>query len=139
MGKNKRLKPTPPDGGKRLSSPAPVTDPDTLPPKFCLRGMRAGFSINDCEKDEKAAFAARLFELSRSSWAELRQMPRHGQGWEKLERNAIRGGIPSEITADVDIIAFRFCGKAPMVGYRSQDGVFNIIWLDRSFTLYDHG
>jgi hypothetical protein len=102
--------------------------------------MRRGFSVEDCEKDERAAFALRLYELSRKSWAELRQMPRHGQGWEILPRKAIKGdGIPDEITADVDILAFRFCAKAPMVGYRSKDGVFNIIWLDRVFTLYDHG
>ena len=43
--------------------------------------------------------------------------------------------IPSVITPDVKILAFRFCA---MVGFR--DGViFHVVWLDRGFTLYDHG
>ena len=140
MAKNKnQLKPKLPDSGKRLASPAPAFDPDVLPPKFCLRGMRSGYSVEDCAKDERAAFASRLYELSRSSWKELRQMPRHGQGWERLPHHAIQGDkVPAEITADVDLIAFRFCGMAPMVGYRSKDGVYNIIWLDRAFKLYKH-
>jgi hypothetical protein len=28
--------------------------------------------------------------------------------------------------------------RAPMVGYRVQ-AIFYILWLDRDFTLYDHG
>ena len=91
-------------------------------------------------KAEKAAFADRLYELSRSPWASLRQMPRKGQGWEVIPRHAIKGdGIPASITEDVNIIAFRSIGNAPRVGYRSKDGVCNIIWIDRDFTLYDHG
>jgi hypothetical protein len=141
MAKNSnRLKPKQPDKGERLSAPPPAHNPELLPPKFCLRGMRRGYSIEDCEKDERAAFASRLYELSRSKWSELRQMPRHGQGFETLPANAIKGdGIPAEITDDVDILVFRFSGKKAMVGYRSKDGVFNIVWLDRAFKLYDHG
>jgi hypothetical protein len=42
------------------------------------------------------------------------------------------------VTEEVNLIAFRFDGKKPMVGYR--DGVtFYVLFLDRSFTLYDHG
>lgn len=101
--------------------------------------MRRGFSVPDCEKTEQSAFAQRLFELSRNTWAELRQMPRHGQGYEKIERDAIHGDqVPGHITDDVNLIAFRCIGKAPMVGYRTSDGVFNVLWIDRQFKLYDH-
>lgn len=127
------------DGGRRIL-PHSSEDADRLPPKFCLRGLRARYSLTQCTKDEKASFADRLYELSRSSWAELRQMPRHGRGWEIIPRKSITGdAVPSTITDDVNLIAFRFHGMAPMVGYRSRDGVFNIVWLDRDFTLYDHG
>jgi hypothetical protein len=60
------------------------------------------------------------------------------QGYEKIPHVRIRAGIPPAITEDVDILAFRFCGKAPMVGFR-LDEVFFVVWLDRGFTLYDHG
>jgi len=133
-----RIKAREGDQGKRLSTHA-SDDPDKLPPKFCLRGMRPKYSLTECTKDEKAAFADRLYELSRSTWAALRQMPRKGQGWEVIPRHAIKGdGIPLFITEDVNILAFRCVGNAPMVGYRSRDGVFNIIWIDRDFTLYEH-
>lgn len=58
-------------------------------------------------------------------------------------RNSPRGAIsekpPSEMKPDADYIVFRFQGKKPMVGFRDAYGVFHILWLDRNFTLYDHG
>jgi hypothetical protein len=45
----------------------------------------------------------------------------------------------SHLTEDVQrLIAFRFAGNRPMVGYRVQ-AIFYLLWLDRDFTLYDHG
>ena len=59
-------------------------------------------------------------------------------GMSRSPRDALRAPIPSHITADVQrFIAFRFVGQAPMVGYRVQ-AVFYILWLDRTFTLYEH-
>jgi hypothetical protein len=141
MGKKARLKRPTPEQGKRLSLPDEnPKDYDSLPPRFCLRQLRTGFSLADCQKDEKAAFADRLFEISRLSWAQLRQAGRHGQGYEKISWSAIKGdAIPSSFSADLVLIAFRCIGKAAMVGYRSADGVFNILWIDRAFRLYDHG
>ena len=72
------------------------------------------------------------------TWAQLRQSPRDKLGYEKISRDSIRGGIPNVVTEDVDIIAFRFCDKAPMVGFRAQDGTFFIVWFDRRFRLYPH-
>ncbi len=63
--------------------------------------------------------------------------PRHGLGYERIEKNAIKCGIPSVVPDDTDLIAFRFAGNAPMVGYR-KERTFFILWLDRDFTLYDH-
>lgn len=127
--------------GSKVSVPSPAApSPDNLPPKFCLRQMRAGFSVSDCDKGQQAAFAQRLYELSRTSWADLRQAPRHGQGLEKIPRSAIRGDrVPEGVRDEAEFIAFRCIGKAAMVGYRTSDGVFNIIWIDRNFDLYDHG
>ena len=65
-------------------------------------------------------------------------MPRHGQGWEIIRRESIKGDSVPDISEDAHLIAFRCMGKAPVVGYRSADGVFNILWIDRDFDLYDH-
>ena len=73
------------------------------------------------------------------SWSELRLSPQHGLGYEQIPRHALRVSLPSHLTEDVQhLIAFRFAGNAPMVGYRVQ-AILYILWLDRDFTLYDHG
>ncbi len=141
MGEKFRLTRPKSNQGRRISTDEhDSVDTFRLPPKFCLRRLRPGYSIPDCEKDEKAAFADRLFELSRLTWAQLVNAGRHGQGYEKIDRTSIKGDrVPEDISADVSIIAFRCIGLAPMVGYRTSDGVFNILWIDRAFKLYSHG
>jgi hypothetical protein len=100
--------------------------------------LRKDYCLSDCNKDEKAAFADTLHKLSQITWNEISSSSRHGAGYERINRDAIRSGIPVHLKADVNFIAFRFCGKAPMVGYRDEN-VFHVIWIDRTFSLYDHG
>ena len=107
-------------------------------PTFCLRFIDRVYCISCCEQDDKAAFADTLVQMSKLTWNELRQAHRHGIGSEKIERTAIKRPIPSHITEDVALLAFRFSGKKSMVGYRMKE-MFHIIWFDRDFTLYDHG
>lgn len=73
------------------------------------------------------------------TWAEIQRFPRHGNGSEILSRESLGDrSYPVEVTDDVNILAFRFFGKAPMVGYRIGR-VFTVLFLDRDFSLYDHG
>lgn len=124
--------------GKNISPPVTTEEsPEQQPPTFSLRYISKDFSLADCTKDEKAAFADTLHKLSQMTWSQINSSGRHGSGYEKISRVSIKASIPSHITEDVNLIAFRFCGKAPMVGYR--DGVtFYVIWIDRNFTLYKH-
>ena len=72
------------------------------------------------------------------SWAAINQAPRHGLGYEKIDRASIRTAIPSHLKEDVNFfLAFRFFDKAPMVGYRKEE-IFYALWLDREFKLYKH-
>lgn len=109
-------------------------NPDSLTPKFCLSMMRGGGCLTCCTKDEQAAFADTLRRLSNLTWGQIRQAPRHGLGYEKITK--IDFTLPPQVTEDVTMIAFRFFGKAAMLGYRNQD-VLHILWLDRTFTAYD--
>jgi len=95
-------------------------------------------SLSVCTKEEKAALAETLVKLSQLTWAQITNSPRHGSGYEKIVRESIRAPIPKHLVEDVNFIAFRFCGKAPMVGYRENE-IFHVLWLDRNFTLYHHG
>ncbi|WKM72880.1 hypothetical protein Q2T70_03790 [Klebsiella oxytoca] len=120
-----------------LSSKDDACDVDSNPPIFSLRYVQKDFCIDCCEKHEKAALADSLFRLSKISWSEIRKAGRHGLGTEKISRSAIKAPIPSHVTEDVEFIAFRFCSKAPMVGYK-LGAVFYVLWLDRAFKLYKH-
>jgi len=135
-----RIKPRDAEKGKRFQTPSvvPQKSDDSRTPLFCLHHLQKGYCVLDCEKNEKAALAETLRKLSQLSWSQIRQAPRHGSGYEKISKNSIRAAIPPNVTEDTSIIAFRFCGKAPMVGYRLRE-VFHICWLDRKYTLYPHG
>jgi hypothetical protein len=111
---------------------------DALTPWFCFAKLRPSHCISECTKDERAALADTLRLLSSMTWSELRHAPRKGRGYEKIARNSFNAHIPDAITQDVDLLSFRFCGNAPIVGYR-MDRVFHVVWVDRAFDVYNHG
>jgi hypothetical protein len=111
---------------------------DREKPVFSLHLLQKGYCVADCKTNEKASLADCLRKLSNFCWLELKNDKRHGLGCEKIDKHCIKASIP-EITPKNDtFLAFRFHGKAPMVGYR-EGRIFHILWLDRSFALYDHG
>lgn len=133
-----KLRKTNPDRGKRIQPhESTAKDTDKMPPVFSLSGIVTGYCITDCEKDEKLAFVDHLRRLSQLTWRDLRFAPRHGLGYEKIARNSINVGIPTNISEEVNFISFRFHGEKAMVGYKVSN-IFHIVWLDRSFKVYDH-
>jgi hypothetical protein len=142
MGKNKRIKPPsyPAQTKGRILEPSSdkIFNYDDCHPVFCLRYLEDDYGLDQCTKDEQASFAKALRKRSQMTWHQIWSADRHGLGAEKIARESITAPIPKHITEDIEyFIALRFCGKAPMVGYRIND-VFRIIWLDRDFTLYKH-
>jgi hypothetical protein len=134
-----RFKPPKTEKGERIQVRSnPDAQLQLQPPTFSLRYLNKDYCLSKCTKEEKAAFADKLHKLSQLSWQEIMQADRHGLGFEKIAHSAIKTSIPAHLGEDVNIIAFRFAGKAPMVGYRDQ-ATFYVIWLDRDFTLYRHG
>lgn len=107
-------------------------------PVFCLHHVDPSWCITNCEPQDKINFANRLRALSQISWEQIKIAPRHGLGTEKITRHGVKFKIPPEVTSDVELIALRFSGKKPMVGYRDLD-VFHIICFDRNFRAYNHG
>lgn len=112
-----------------------VSDEDRKP-KFSLRLLQPSHCISQCEKDDRAAFAEKMRRLSQLTWAQIRQQDRHGLGFEKISHDAIKVGIPEEAKAE-KLIAFRFSGPKPMVGFK-KEATFYVVWFDRDFTLYNH-
>jgi hypothetical protein len=112
---------------------------DTMPPIFAFDRMQegTGFSITCCDDSNRSAALERIFKLSQMTWSQIHNAPRHGFGTEKISWHAIKAPIPKTVTEDVTLLALRFNGKAPMVGFR--DGrTFHVLYFDHSFKLYDH-
>lgn len=139
--RRKKLKAQEARGKGQLKNPAPEQSIPSLQqtPLFCLNKIVSKYCLSRCEKNEKAAFADTLHRLSQLTWGEIQNAPKGGMGTEKISRDRLTSArIPSGITDDVQLLAIRFCGNAPMVGYKSER-VFHVLFLDRDFTLYDHG
>ena len=110
-----------------------------LKPIFNLEYLSGAYCLTLCDQEQSAAFALALHKLSRLTWQEIQHAPRHGLGSETISRDSIKNQkYPDELTDDIKLLAFRFCAKASMVGYRIGR-VFTVLFLDRDFTLYDHG
>jgi hypothetical protein len=139
MGKNNNFKANQ-NKGNKIAPPIPSKEVSDLhkKPIFSLVHLQKDYCLSKCDKKEKAAFADTLHKLSQMTWQDILFSPKHGSGSEKISRNSIQTTIPDHLTEDVKFLAIRFCAKAPMVGYREQN-IFQIIWIDRSFSLYDHG
>ncbi len=137
---SKHLKKRSIKGCKNLKAPKPATHDnfDQQKPRFSLEFIQPEYCLSHCDQKEKAHFADSLLKRSRMTWSELKSVGRHGLGYEIIKRNAIRASIPGHITEDVNLIAFRYNGKYPMVGYRHQSTFF-ILWVDRTHRLYDSG
>lgn len=121
---------------KERPSERKSTNQDT--PWFCFNKLQNGHCISDCDQEQQAAVAETLRRLSQLTWNDINQAPRHGMGYEKIAQTAIKAAIPPAITEDVQLLAFRCHGLSPMIGYRF-DRVFHLVWIDKSFDVYDHG
>ncbi|WP_208937066.1 Panacea domain-containing protein [[Haemophilus] ducreyi] len=117
----------------------PTTDLDIDFDKFSNEEKDLLNDINDVY-GQFSAWKLRNNKLSKFTWQELRNSPRHGCGTEKIEHKAIKGcSVPDFIIEqNISLLAFRFQGKKPMVGYR-ENQIFHILWLDRDYSLYNHG
>lgn len=106
-------------------------------PVFCLKYLHKKYDLDKCEDKEKIALITRMRKLSAMTWKDIQLADKHGFGTEKLPQHIINASIPSHLSKDEVLLAFRFDGKKPMVGYRNSF-IFHVLYLDRDFTLYAH-
>lgn len=110
-------------------------------PVFCLRHLYRGFTINDCDKVQKACLVEKLSRMAQCSWYQL-ETGSHwtGAGFEKLPKSSMNVGLPSIVTDDVGKLhSMRFGGsKYRLIGIRSG-GVFHITHVDVELKAYPHG
>lgn len=122
----------------KLQTSGPSALPQVEHPVFCLRYLDGDYGLEQCEADEKCSLVERFHKLSQLNWQQIISSQRHGLGSETIKRTSIKRPLPKHLTQDVTLIALRFQGNKPMVGYRNGS-IFHVLWIDRAFTLYDHG
>lgn len=127
----------------KLLSPKEVSterSPEQLPPIFSLENIQRSHCISAInDRSERGLFLDALFTLSQMTWGQINSAPRHGLGTERMPATQIKARIPPCVTADVNLLVFRWKGKLPFVGFR--DGrVLHVLWVEQQFgDLYDHG
>lgn len=108
-------------------------------PLFSFRHLQ-NTSFTDCkEVTFFQSFMKRLKNLSELGWNGINTSQRHGYGMEKLPQNIIKPQLPSIITPEVQLFAFRAIGNnLPFVGFR-EGKIFHILFIETSFgDIYDH-
>jgi len=123
MTKSKKRTPEQPKNlSKRPKTPDEQILYDELPPKFSFQFTikHHNFGYDSLDDKHKVALIDRLKLLGQIKWSVLKQAPRHGLGYEQIERSALNFSLPDDIPAESNIIAFRFFGMAPILGFRSQ-------------------
>lgn len=117
----------------------PVIEYDNCKPIFSFQHMKYGkqHCLSICQKSDRAAVAARLVRISQKTWKELKSEPKEGIGFEEISRNSLNQGvaIPSPVTPETLITAFRFSESGRMVGFR-QGKVFHVVAVGAN--LYSH-
>lgn len=109
-----------------------------LPPVFELNLRDRHYCLDNCQnRDQQAAFAKTLHKLSQLTWGQIMGANRKGVGTETIRRDQLHAAVPPWVTPDVELLALRFSGKHPMVGFR-LGRVLTILWLDVDMTLYNH-
>lgn len=134
----KRIKHRKAKGSARIQAPsAPNYDLHT--PIFSLEKLQQGdYCLSALDQENKAMFAEAIYRRKSLTWADIKKLPRHGLGTEKIPKSQINVAIPEFITEDLsEFLVFRYHGMKPMVGYRQRD-VFFVLWFDHNFSLYPH-
>lgn len=134
----KSIKRPNPSGGKNIVAPDQRSgSTNLLKPVFSFEYLVTSHSVDVCESDDRSALAVQLSKIGSLTWAELQGAHRHGLGYEKIAQTSMKVALPAIVTPDITLIAFRFNGKKPMIGYRS-DQTFYILFLDSKYTCYKH-
>lgn len=104
---------------------------------FSLRHLQKSYCFSNCQPNEKQALADSLFKRREMTWLSISKEPKHGLGFEKISASSLNVTVPKLVPEGASILAFRFNGKAPMVGFK-ENNIFHILWLDRDYTVYTH-
>jgi len=124
----------------KIKSKGTRYDSENNPPRFSFRDIitDSKFSFDALEQKDKVNLINTLNVLGHLTWSEIYKQPRHKSGCETIAKESLKFTLPSNIPNDSNILAFRFSGMAPMLGYKSAFGTFYILAFDTKFKAYKH-
>ncbi|GAB6393517.1 MAG: hypothetical protein MdMp014T_2890 [Treponematales bacterium] len=113
-------------------------DDFTRRPCFSFQNTHPRYGAASCDEKQRSDLCLTLERLSALTWTDIEGAHRHGLGAEKISRDAIKPDLPGGVPKSATLLAIRFSGKAPMIGYRERN-IFHIVFLDGHFSVYNHG
>lgn len=99
------------------------------------------YCIKKCSYEQLKSLTDKLRILSSLEWRTIETSPRETNGFELLPADALSAPLPDAFSRINQVMVFRFGGKTTagrIVGHRNNDR-FYVLFVDRDFTLYDHG
>lgn len=97
--------------------------------------------MKHCDIQQFKGLSDRLRIISTLTWQQLKNEPHDKYGYEALSKEIFNASFPEFAANDDVIIVFRFGGGrhgGRIAGVR-RDNVFHVLFIDRDFTLYNHG
>lgn len=133
MSRSRRISPPPPKQGQHVLAPE---SGDEATPCWCFKHLQKGYSVEDLDRDQKAALIDSLSKRSHRTWSEIKTESRTKLGSEKIAEGSIRGGLPMLVRGQT-ILCFRMGDSGRFLGVRNAQ-VFHLVWIDCTFSLYEH-
>lgn len=139
MGMSKRHRPS--VVAQKITADAAEIDEDATYLAFSFRHMDEHLWKRN-NKEERAALAKRIFQLSRKTLRDIHSQSRQGFGMEKIKASQLAFSIPSGLDEESAgfPVSFKYGqGKRSMVGVR-VGATFYILCVEHTFgDAYDHG
>jgi hypothetical protein len=107
-------------GKGNIRAPSGANNPNQGHPVFCLRYLRNGWGVADCENTDRAKLLAKLATLSKLTWSKLMSMPRES-AFEKIPIAKMPGDPPTPFSEETHTQCFRFSGAGRAHGFRRGD------------------
>ncbi len=116
---------------------------DVGTPVFCFKHLHQRYNLASCCDSDKIfpkGLLKKIEEISKISWNQIQLSPKEAMGTEKISKKDIKASVPQAISPDVKyFLSFRFAGrKARLIGYRGEDTVFHVVYIDTKLNVYDH-
>lgn len=122
----------------KRTAPSKASRNDSETPVFSFEHITCDkrYSFDALDDTGKIALLNRIYGYRARTWTSIKLNDRHG--WEAEKISGIKVQLPLSVKEDTQLLVLRYDGLKPMVGHR--DGrVFNILFFDTDFTLYNHG